>query len=453
MKALPLAATISLLAISAGANATNGYFTHGIGSHNKALAGAGLAQPSQAIDAASNPAAGALLDDQWNAGLALFSPRREYTASSSLANGNGGAFTLEPGTVKSESNWFAIPYLAKNWRLSEDSAVTFSLYGRGGMNTNYTDGSATFDPDGPGPAGVGTYPGTFGSGDTGVNLSQMFIEAAYSVQLDSLTLGLAPVVAIQRFEATGLSAFGPYTASFAASGGTVSPTNLTNNGSDYSYGYGAKAGVIWQATDALSLATSYQSKITMSEFDKYSDLFAEGGSFDIPASFKVGSSYAFSSQLSIHLDGERTFYSDVASVSNSSTLVFNCPTAGQGGTNVSNCAGGANGFGFGWSDVDAVKLGVTWQPEGMANTTFRGGYSHADQPISNEDVLLNILAPGVIEQHFTFGVSQQLANNQTLSVALMYAPESSVKGTSLFDPTQTIELTMSQFEIEVGFSW
>ena len=191
----------------------------------------------------------------------------------------------------------------------------------------------------------------------------------------------------------------------------------------------------------------------MSEFDKYSDLFAEGGSFDIPASFKVGSSYAFSSQLSIHLDGERTFYSDVASVSNSSTLVFNCPTAGQGGTNVSNCTGGANGFGFGWSDVDAVKLGVTWQPEGMANTTFRGGYSHADQPISNEDVLLNILAPGVIEQHFTFGVSQQLANDQTLSVALMYAPESSVKGTSLFDPTQTIELTMSQFEIEVGFSW
>ncbi|RMA77609.1 OmpP1/FadL family transporter [Umboniibacter marinipuniceus] len=451
MKALTL--TASLLLVSAGANATNGYFTHGIGTHNKAQAGAGIAQPSQAIDAASNPAAGALLDSQWNAGIALFSPRREYTASTSLANGNGGAFTLAPGTVQSESNWFAIPYVAKNWRLNEDSAITFSLYGRGGMNTNYTNGSASFDPDGPGPAGVGSYAGTFGSGDTGVNLSQMFIEVAYAAQLDSVTLGVSPVVAIQRFEATGLGAFSPYTASFATSGGTIPAANLTNNGSDYSYGYGVKAGVIWQATEALSLATSFQSKITMSEFDKYSDLFAEQGSFDIPASFKIGSSYAISSQLSIHLDGERTFYSDVASVSNSSSLVFNCPTAQQGGMNISNCAGGANGFGFGWSDVDAVKFGVTWQPEGMDNTTFRGGYSHADQPISSGDVLLNILAPGVIEQHFTLGLSHQLANKQVLSVALMYAPESSVEGTSLFDPTQTIELSMSQFELEVGFSW
>jgi hypothetical protein len=35
----------------------------------------------------------------------------------------------------------------------------------------------------------------------------------------------------------------------------------------------------------------------------------------------------------------------------------------------------------------------------------------------------------------------------------MYAPENSVTGPSMFDPTQTIELTMSQLEFEVSYSF
>ena len=54
--------TALALALSApSALATNGYFTHGVGAHNKAQAGAGLASPSQAIDAANNPASAILV--------------------------------------------------------------------------------------------------------------------------------------------------------------------------------------------------------------------------------------------------------------------------------------------------------------------------------------------------------------------------------------------------------
>jgi long-chain fatty acid transport protein len=35
----------------------------------------------------------------------------------------------------------------------------------------------------------------------------------------------------------------------------------------------------------------------------------------------------------------------------------------------------------------------------------------------------------------------------------MYAPENTVRGANAFDPTQTIELTMEQFEIEFSWSW
>ena len=137
------------LLASGHAAATNGYFTHGIGTHNKALAGAGTASPEQAIDAATNPAAGVLVGDRLDVGLAIFSPRREFSAGPSQVNGNFGAFTLEEGTTKSGSNWFPIPYVAKNWALENDRAITAVFYGRGGMNTDYKGSSATFDPDGP----------------------------------------------------------------------------------------------------------------------------------------------------------------------------------------------------------------------------------------------------------------------------------------------------------------
>ena len=181
--------------------ATNGYFTHGIGPANKAMAGAGDARPSMAIDAANNPASGALLEESTDIGLALFAPYREYTVTDSMVNGQMGAFTLQSsldvvaGTVKSDRNLFPIPHLAKNWRLSDDSALTVSFYGRGGMNTTYRQGAATFDPDGPGPAPVMTLEGTFGAGNAGVNLSQAFLEVAYSIKVDDWTLGIAPVVA------------------------------------------------------------------------------------------------------------------------------------------------------------------------------------------------------------------------------------------------------------------
>ncbi|MBT8446380.1 MAG: hypothetical protein KJO38_04470, partial [Gammaproteobacteria bacterium] len=234
-------ALAAALLVSGNAMATNGYFTHGIGTHNKALAGAGVASPEHAIDAANNPAAGILVGDRFELGLAIFSPRREFNASASQVNGQFGAFTLSEGTTESGSEWFPIPYIAKSWSLDNDRAVTALFYGRGGMNTDYKGGSATFDPDGPGPAPVMTMPGTFGGGDTGVNLSQAFLELGYSFKAGDFSLGIAPVLAFQAFEIEGLRNFAGFTRTFAASGGTQFPSELTNNGVDYSWGYGLKA--------------------------------------------------------------------------------------------------------------------------------------------------------------------------------------------------------------------
>lgn len=447
-----LAATIALLA-AGNAAATNGYFTHGIGTHNKSQAGAGTAAPTQSIDAANNPASGVLVDDAWNLGVAAFSPRRDYAVTPSQLNGQFGAFSLGAGKTESDSEWFFIPYVAKNWKLDERSALTASFYGRGGMNTTYSGGSASLDPDGPGPAPVTTFPGTYGAGDTGVDLSQAFLELAYSRQYGDWSLGVAPVVVGQMFKIKGVGNFAPFTKTFAASGGTVFPDGLTNNDYDTSFGIGLKLGAIWQATDRLSLALAYHTETDMGEFDDYSDLFAQEGDFDIPATWRAGVSWGATETLKLHFDAELTEYGNVDAIANPLAGVFQCPTAGVGGTDVEACGGGERGFGFGWDDVTVYRVGATWTPQHLRATRISAGYSWTEQPIQPEDALVNILAPAVMEEHYTFGFGVRRDNGHEVSVALMYAPRNSVGGANAFDPTQNITLTMEQFEIEFGYNF
>jgi len=191
--------------------------------------------------------------------------------------------------------------------------------------------------------------------------------------------------------------------------------------------------------------------MSMSELDDYSDLYAEAGGFDIPASTKLGISFKGSNDVRLNLDIEYTEFSDVASVGNPMANIAACPTAGLGGTDVESCLGGKNGAGFGWDDMTTFKLGVEWYAN--ASTTYRFGYSYGEQPIQEDDVLFNILAPGVMEQHFTFGLTKSRPNGGAWNMSLMYAPSNSVTGINMFDPTQTIEIEMSQFELEFSYLW
>ena len=87
------AAVLGILGLfSIQAHATNGYFTHGVGVKNKAMAGAGSAMPEEAVATAINPAAAVVVGERFEVGLGIFSPVRSYKTSSSLANGNGGAY-------------------------------------------------------------------------------------------------------------------------------------------------------------------------------------------------------------------------------------------------------------------------------------------------------------------------------------------------------------------------
>ena len=473
-----------LFAFSGAALATNGYFTHGVGTESKAMGGTGVGSSENmgAISAATNPALTVFSDDKWQVGLSVFSPMRSYTTSSSLANGqcsNGQcAFTLSAGKYDSENEAFPIPYVAKNWKLKNDNALTFIFYGRGGMNTEWDSGqSAFFDPPQGNPLGPGVInpPGLYGGGKAGVDLMQAFMSLNYAGKVgDNFAWGIGPVVAIQMFEATGLSNFAGYTQTFAnvfpgyfgdclENGGGMElcqlqasqqaagdVTSLTDNGHDTSIGYGASVGM-WTGNDKVSFGFAYQTKMSMDEFSDYSELYAQSGGFDIPSTLKAGLSFKAADDLTFNIDYERIGYTDVDSVANPiMNLLTGCYTANPGVAPATDgCLGGSKGAGFGWDDMTVYKFGLAW--EANDKNTWRFGYSYGEQPIPNTEMLFNILAPGVVEHHFTLGWASERGNGNIMSFALMYAPSKEIAGTSTFDPTQVIELEMSQLELEFAY--
>jgi long-chain fatty acid transport protein len=217
--------SVPLLLVLAGpAHATNGYFSHGYSTAQRALGGAGTAYAADTLTVAINPANVAFLPDRFDVNLGLFSPQRWYTADARGANAGPGIFSIEPGRVDSQHNLFGLPAMAYSHRLGADAAWGLALYGNGGMNTDYRENSARFAQGitgaetqcagtfggGPPVAGASDSLGFCGNGATpaNVDLIQLFVVPSYAHRvLDSSALGIAPVFAAQRFTAKGLKAF------------------------------------------------------------------------------------------------------------------------------------------------------------------------------------------------------------------------------------------------------
>jgi len=409
--------------------ATNGYFAHGYSTKSNGMVGAGVALPEDAMAAATNPAGMVWVGQTGDVGAAIFSPHRSYTAGNP---GPGASFAVAPGTVDSDTNYFLIPHFGMNWMIDPQSSVGISVYGNGGMNTDYPASAPCLQPGGT---------GTYCAGSTGVDLMQLFVNGSYSRKINATSSwGVSVIAAYQRFKAKGLAAFNSFNLS-------SSPSNLTNNGYDNSTGFGAKIGWQGQVATGLTLGASYQSKMSMSKFGKYKGLFADGGSFDIPATATIGLAYDTTPSSKLAFDIQKIFYSDVDSIANPMMPnLANCM-----GGNTSQCLGGSNGAGFGWQDMTVYKLGYQWATSPA--WTWRVGYSYGKQPIPSSEVLFNMLAPAVMEQHFTFGFTNKLSPTSDWSFAAMYAPEKKVSGTNPLGDGQTIDLKMHQFQVEASYSW
>ena len=432
MQIKKLTALIALATMAGAVHATDGYFAHGYGMKAQGMGGTSTAMADDTFGGANNPASMAFVCDRLDAGIEVFSPRRSASRSGS------GFFD---GSVDSDSDYFLIPQFGYNKMLNQNLALGVTVYGNGGMNTNYPSGQTDLGICGGGaPNGV---PGNLlcGQGKLGVNLMQLIVAptAAYKVAPDH-AIGISPLIGFQRFKAYGLQAF---------SGASSSPTDLTNNGNDDSFGYGVRVGYQGKILPTLTLGAAYASKMNFKDFKKYQGLFAEQGGFDIPENYSLGVAWQAGPQFLLALDYQRINYSKVASVGNAVSNLF-----------LGNALGTNNGPGFGWDDVNVWKLGVEYKYTNQ--WTFRAGYNHTDNPISGDtcanpvgtncgEVVFNILAPAVIKDHGTLGVTYTLASGGEVTVAYMHAFKNDVSGTDpFFGGTDNIKMYQDSIGIAYG---
>ncbi|MHC0052830.1 OmpP1/FadL family transporter [Actibacterium sp. D379-3] len=406
------AVACALATLGGPAQATNGYIANGYGGGSKGMAGAGVAVPTGVLGLAQNPAMGMKVGNQAGFCLTTFAPDRSFDV--------GGAGPLIPGTYDSENSVFFIPCGGANFTLNERSALGLFIFGNGGMNTEYE--SNPFSPLG-------------GSAPLGVSLEQVFLSVNYTYQVtDQLSFGIAPVFALQRFSATGLE-------TFAAS--SIDPANVTNNGDDWSQGYGLNMGLLWEPNAQWSFGAAYRSQMDMEEFDKYSGLFAEQGGFDIPAVATLGAAYTppTNTRLTLTAEYQRIFYGDIPALANSGAVL-------------ATPLGADDGPGFGWDDMDVIRVGAIWRHS--PKLTLRGGVSYATSFTEGDEVLFNTLAPATPQWHASVGASYKLNASWGLTSSYTHAFEAHKNGanqTPGFGQPISLRMVQDEFAIGMTYKW
>jgi len=263
----------------------------------------------------------------------------------------------------------------------------------------------------------------------------LFVAPTLAWKSGNHSFGASLNLAYQRFKAEGIQGF----AGFSASPGAVS-----NNGYDSSTGFGVRVGWTGQVSPTVTLGATYQTKTRMGELDKYKGLFAEQGGFDIPENFGAGIAVKATPRLTVAADVLRINYGDVASVGNTADCLF-----------VGACQlGAANGPGFGWQNTTVYKIGLAYELKpGM---TLRGGYVTLKQPIPASQTFFNILAPGVVQDHLTLGLTRAMSSTSELSFMYMHAFEKKVDGSGSIPPGfggGEANLRMSQDSLGIAYGW
>ncbi|MGE5638564.1 MAG: OmpP1/FadL family transporter [Clostridia bacterium] len=438
--------SIAAIAVAAAlapatALATDGYFSHGYGMKGKGRGGASTAMATDAFGGANNPATMVFAGDRLDVGVDWFRPDRSMSRTGSTGAGAGLGGPIDASQGGNEHSNFFIPEFGYNKLIRPDLSLGVTVYGNGGMDTDYKGGVVP-----AGICGAATANVLCGSGNLGVDLQQLIIAPTLAWKFTPQhSIGVSPLLGYQKFKAYGLQAFSPISSD---------PAHLSNRGYDDTWGLGVRVGYYGELSPAVSVGAAYSTKIK-GKFNDYKGLFADGGRFDIPENWNVGVAFHATPAITIAADFQRINYGGVNSVGNPSNVagcnpLTNFPTGpGIGGA----CLGASAGsIGFGWANVNVLKLGVEYQYN--PGLTLRAGYNHSDNPVQARDVTFNILAPGVVQDHVTLGFTYAVGKSSEVTAAYMHAFKKSVNGPATnpyFNVGGTETITLS--ENSLGVAW
>lgn len=451
----------ALILAQSPASATNGYFLPGSGFRSQGMGGVGIAFGRDSLSLNANPANITKVGMRGDMGFGVFNPER-YAAT---GTSSGVLFDRGPraglpsaadygfnGASESDAKYFIMPEMGVTMPLTETVYAGFAVVGNGGMNTTYPTNLFAFGASQPADEKLG------------VDMMQVLVPLTVGYKVnENHSVGGALLLAETRFRAYGLKAF----AAFDPLAITADPDHLTNKGFDYSYGAGVKLG--WQGEyldDRLTLGLVYTSRTYMTNFDKYRGLFAEQGDFDIPENYGIGVAFKPRKNLVIAADVMRINYSDVASVGNRGPAASPLPytpdnqvlgipsvaDARANGTGTSVYETGNDlGMGFGWKDQTVYKLGVQY---GVNNRLLvRAGYNYGESPIPDDQLTFGLLAPAVVEHHYSAGFTYRASEELEITGTYMYVASNSQNSPAFQNIVGSVTTNMHQNLFAVSFGW
>ena len=399
--------SMALLALpQRSALATDGHFLHGVGAVNSAMGGAGVAAPQDLLGAFYMNPAGLMAFDGTRVDLGFEAFRPDRTISSSAGPMSG--------STRSSSSFVPIPAFGFSTRLANRNIVVgLGAFGVGGFGVNYP-----VDPANPVLA-----PRPYGFGQIFSNFQLLKITPAIAAGLtDRLWVGFSA-----NFDWASLSV-DPFAA--AAPAVDPGPDGIPRTrddrafyssavAGDGSFGIGFQAGVIYKATDNLSLGASYTSPQLFHDFE-YNSFFANPNlpsfgmprrirfALDIPAVMTGG--FALTPLHSLLLTG------DVRYITYESTDGFR----------ESGFAPDGSVRGFGWKNIAVIATGAQYRP--VDRVSLRLGYNHSGNPIPDELSMFNAPAPAIVKHHISVGGGYDITRNVGLHAAYYHAFRNSITG-------------------------
>lgn len=443
---------IALLSFTAWA--FNGTAPPGNSAMEVGMAGAGAAVSLEPSALIKNPAIGAEMPSTLGLNLALAVPNGRYQAFETGSQTTTGIFAMSQEPYRrSAGGLFLIPTAALNRRINDRWTWGLQMSGAG-LGSELKGGDVTLGQGLPGleshcrgPFGGGlpiAEDGSegelcgYGKETTGMALTQVFLSLSFSYRAhERLLLGIAPFLAVQQIEISGMGAFKTF---------SVHPEKMTDHGPDYSNGLGFRLGALIKLHEKLDLGLGYQSASKQSSFKKYTGFFLDGR-FDTTEVINIGLAFKATPNHLIALDAEQYRFAEVAALGNSSNLhefangcllprVLNngiplngvlpinlpipdvyVPLGAFAEESPENCFGGANSPGLGWKNVTVYKIGYHGQSGRLG---WQLGYSTGGNPIADETPILNALGPAHPDDHIGIGVSWLWSNQLKLSSALSY---------------------------------
>lgn len=428
-----LALSIAFGLVTPSVYATNGMFMIGNGNKSQAMGGAGIALQLDSLSGATNPATIAGMENRFDIGMDLFYVNAESQLGSVSAESEA---SVNPFGV---DNLFIMPAIGVTYQYTNDITLGFTMVPTGGGGTKFT--TNFFEAAAAGTTNTSTI-----NDKLGVDLivAEMAPTLAYKLDEEN-QVGVSLVLSMARFNAYGIGLFDPFT----QNQGSID--DFTNQGKDWTWGAGLRIGWLGQYGD-FSVGAVYTSKVIQDDFNRYEELFADHGSFDVPAILGLGFSYQATAELLLAMDITYTFYEDVKAIGNAGPNLAGDPDGPLG--DESRRLGLENGLGFGWDNQTVFKVGLEYLY--TDNLILRTGWNYGKSPIDeNEDIIFNLLAPASTQNHFTLGGTYILSKDMELSFSYVHAFEYEQSGPTYIsdDGSNLGRLSMSQHSLGATFGY